>query len=143
MAMITRKFKKIFKKAEGNFKKGSTSKPRGSDRDRFSCCFRCGKHDHIMKNCPMQKEEQGSEQFRNRGKRLQQSSSARHFTKAMMASWGKTSEEEEGSQEEGAAVAPMARSKSESDFEPVEVCPNSKIRYVVLAKLKLRNYCLL
>jgi len=63
MAMITRKFKKFFKKAGGNFKKGSTSKPKSSDHDQFSGCFRCGKHDHVMKNCPIQKEEQGSEQF--------------------------------------------------------------------------------
>ena len=38
----------------------------------------------------------------------------------MMATWGETSEEEEGSQEEAAAVALMARSESEWDFEPVE-----------------------
>jgi len=31
VAMITQKFKKFFKKARGNFKKGSTSKQRRSD----------------------------------------------------------------------------------------------------------------
>jgi len=33
MAMITQKLKKFFKKAGGNLKKGSTSKPRSSDHD--------------------------------------------------------------------------------------------------------------
>ena len=33
MVMITRKLKKFFKKAGGNLKKGSTSKPRSSDHD--------------------------------------------------------------------------------------------------------------
>jgi len=92
--MITWKLKKFFKKAEGNLKKGSTSKPRSNDGDQFSGCFECGKHDHIMKNCSMQKKEQGSEQLRNHGNRLQQSSSAKRFTKAMMAAWGETLEEE-------------------------------------------------
>jgi len=63
MAMITQKFKKFFKKERENFKKKSTSKPRSSDRDQFTCCFKCGKHDHIVENCPLRKEENGSEQF--------------------------------------------------------------------------------
>ena len=41
IAMVTRKFKKFFKKAEGNIKKESTKKPRNSDHDHFSGCFRC------------------------------------------------------------------------------------------------------
>ena len=61
MAIITRTFKKFVKKAKENFKKGSTSKTRCIDHDQPSGCFRCGKHDHVVKNCPMQNEEQGSE----------------------------------------------------------------------------------
>ena len=71
IAMVTRKFKKFFKKSEGNIKKGSTRKPQNSDHDKFSGCFRCEKPNHIVKNCPIQKEEQGSEQFQNRSKRPQ------------------------------------------------------------------------
>ena len=63
MAVITRTFKKFIKKAKESFKKGSTSKTRSSDRDKPSGCFRCRKHDHVVKNCPMQKEEQGLEPF--------------------------------------------------------------------------------
>ena len=55
MAVITRTFKKFVKKATENFKKGSTSKTRSSDRDQTSGCFRCGKLDHIVEYCPMQK----------------------------------------------------------------------------------------
>jgi len=57
IAIVTRKFKKLFKKAGGNINKGSTGKPQNSDHDQLSGCFRCGKPDHIVKNCPMQKEE--------------------------------------------------------------------------------------
>ena len=58
----------------------------------------------------------------------------------MMTAWGDTSEEDEASEEE-AAAALMARSETDSDFlNQLKVYPNSRIRYVVLAKLKLRNY---
>jgi len=57
MAMITRKFKKFFKKAKKNTKKKNFSKPRNNDREQFSGCFKCGKHDHIVKKCPLLKEE--------------------------------------------------------------------------------------
>ena len=73
-----------------------------------------------MKNCPTQKEKQGSEQFQNHGKRPQQSCCLKHFGKAMMAAWGETSEQEEDSQEEEVAEALMARSESESNLESVE-----------------------
>jgi len=50
MAMITRKFKKFFKKAKKeNFKKKNFSRSRNNDREQFSRCFKCGKHDHIVK----------------------------------------------------------------------------------------------
>ena len=58
MAMITRKFKKFFKKIKENSKKQSFSKPRNTDWEQFSRCFKCGKYDHIVKNCPLLKEEQ-------------------------------------------------------------------------------------
>ena len=83
-----------------------------------------------MKNCPLLKEEQGSEQVRTRGKKTQLTNAEKRFTKAMMAAWGDTSEEEEDSQDEAEAVALMARngSNSDSDGESLkkEVCNLSK-----------------
>ena len=98
ISIITRTFKKFVKKPKENFKKGITSKTRSSDRDQTSGCFRCGKLDHIVKYCPMQKEEQASEQFRNQGKKPQLSGSAKRYTKAMAAAWGETLEGEDSSQ---------------------------------------------
>ena len=50
-----------------------------------------------MKNCPLLKEEQGLEQVRTRGMKMQLTNAEKGFTKAMMAAWGDTSEEEEDS----------------------------------------------
>jgi len=57
MAMITHKFKKFFKKTKENSKKKSFSKPKNTDREQFSRCLKCGKHDRIVKNCPLLKEK--------------------------------------------------------------------------------------
>jgi len=53
MALVTHELKKIFKKVGKSIKKGSTSRAMNSDQDQASGCFRCGKHDHIAKYCPM------------------------------------------------------------------------------------------
>jgi len=50
MAMFTKKLKKFFKKAKENSKKKNSNKPTNSDREQFTGCFKCGKHDHIVKN---------------------------------------------------------------------------------------------
>jgi len=63
MAMITRKFKKPFKKAKDNSKKKNFSKLRNNDQEQLSGCFKCGKQDHLVKNCPLLKEEWETEQF--------------------------------------------------------------------------------
>lgn len=101
MAMITLKLKKFFKNARGNLK-GKYQQTKEQ--------WWCGKHDHIMKNCPVQKEEHGPEHFQNCGKRLQRSSSVKRFSKAMTATWGETSEELGFQEEEEVAVALMAKS---------------------------------
>jgi len=56
MAMITRKFKKFFKKAKENSKKKNFSKLKNSDQEQFSGCFKNGKLDHIVKKCSLLKE---------------------------------------------------------------------------------------
>ena len=115
VAFVTRKYKKFFKKVGKSIKKGNNNKARNNDQDQNLGCFRCGKHDHIVKYCPMQKEEQASEQFRNRGKKPQLSGSAKRFTKAMVAAWGESSEEEDSSQDKVEALALMAKSDSDTD----------------------------
>jgi len=94
MAIITRKFKKFFKKAKSKYKSANTSKTKSSDRDQFLGCFKCGRQDHVVKNFPLLKEEHGLEQDRTRGKKAQLTNGKKQFIKAMMAAWGDTSEEE-------------------------------------------------
>jgi len=61
MDLITRKFKKFFKKTKENARRKNFSKFKNTYREQFSGCFKCGKLDHIVKNCPLLKEEQEPE----------------------------------------------------------------------------------
>ena len=69
MAMITCKFKKFFKKTKENVRRKNFSKLKNTDREQFSGCFKCGKLDHIVKNCPPLEEEQEPEQPRKQGRK--------------------------------------------------------------------------
>jgi len=139
MAMITRKFRKFFKKAKENSKKKNVNKPRSNEREQFTGCFKCGKHDHIVKNYPLLKEEQESGQFWNQGRKQFQNSSARRFSKTMLAAWGDTTEEDEAFEEEEAAMALMVRSESDLDDEPVDSLAQLKEKVHGLNKAKLEE----
>jgi len=56
MAMLTRKFKKFFKKTKARTRQKQPSRSKNTDRDQFTGCFNCGKMDHIIKNCLKLKE---------------------------------------------------------------------------------------
>jgi len=49
----------------------------------------------------------------------------------MLAAWGDSTKEEEGTGEKEVAVALMARSDSESDNEPLDNLAQLRTRYVV------------
>ena len=110
MAMFTLNFKKFFKKAKENSKKKTFSKTRNNDEEQFTRCFKCAEHDHIVKNCPLLKEEQEQEQFQKQGGKQVENGSANRaanssagcLSRAMLAVWGDSTEEEEGIEEEEA-----------------------------------------
>jgi len=75
--------------------------------------------DHIIKNCPQLKEDQEvlpKKQFRKQGG----NSSGKRFTRTMLATWGDSTDEDEGSEEEEEGIALMARSETNSDEESSE-----------------------
>ena len=57
-----------------------------------------------MKNYPLLKEEQEHEQFRKQGREQGGNSPAKRFSKAMLAAWGDSIEDEEGTEEEDACL---------------------------------------
>ena len=120
MAMLTRKFKKFFKKTKAGTRQKQPGRFQNTDRDQFTGCFKCGKLDHIIKNYPQLKEEQESESPKRQFRRKGGNSSGKKFTRAMLAAWGDSTNDKEGSEEEEEeeeAIALMARRKTDSDEE--------------------------
>ena len=60
MAMLTRKFKKFFKKTKAGTRQKQPGRSKNTDRDQFTGCFKCNKLITI-KNYPQLKEEHESE----------------------------------------------------------------------------------
>jgi len=125
MAMLARKFKKFFKKTKAGTRQKQPGRFKNTDRDQFTGCFKCGKMDHIIKNCPQLKEERESESPKKLLRKKGGNSTGKRFTRAMLSAWGDSTDEEEGSEEEEeGAAALMARSETDSD----EVSSDSLIR---------------
>ena len=92
-----------------------------------------------MKNCPLLKEEPEPEQFRKQGREQGGNSPAKCFSRAMLAAWGDSTEDDEGTEVEDAAVALMAKSKSDSDDEPMDSLSQFKEQVHDLNKAKLKK----
>jgi len=92
-----------------------------------------------VKNCLLLKEQQEAEQSRKQGRKQAGNSSARRFSRAMLAAWGDSTKEDEGTEEEDAVVALMARSNSDSDDEPLDSLAQLKDKVSGLNKAKLEE----
>ena len=91
-----------------------------------------------MKNCRLLKEEQETEQVRKQGRKQFGNSSARRFSKTMLAAWGDTTEDDEASEEEDAIVALMDRNELNSDDELLDNLAQLKEKVCGLNKANLR-----
>ena len=100
-----------------------------------------------MKNCPLLKEEQEQEQFQKQGIKLIEissanrsaNSSARRLSRAMLTAWGDSTEDDEGTEKEDAALALMTISDSDSDDEPLDSLAQLKDKVRGLNKSKLEG----
>ncbi|MCD9644858.1 hypothetical protein HAX54_033371 [Datura stramonium] len=96
-------------------KRESHNKGKSYEKGQFQGYFKCSKMDHLIKDCPLLKEEQ-----RKNSKRQQQLAS-KAFKKAMKATWGETSDEEsEGEDGENDNLTLMAKSGTDSDNDSTE-----------------------
>ena len=117
MALMSRKFKKFFKKVKENNKRKDFSKSRNTPKEQLTGCFKCGKPDHLVKNCPLLREDQMPEHPRKQGRKHPVNNLGKRFSKAMLAAWGDSSEDEGESEAEEEVVALMAQSDSDSSDE--------------------------
>ncbi|XP_070037165.1 uncharacterized protein [Nicotiana tomentosiformis] len=107
MAMITKDFKKYLRRGKGSSKSGSYSKSKAPDKQTNDGCYKCGKTDHHIKNCPLWEIEWKKERAKRRNRKKEQVQpkkiNNKGSTKVMVAAWGKSSDDDE--EDERAFVA--------------------------------------
>ncbi|XP_070013930.1 uncharacterized protein [Nicotiana sylvestris] len=96
MAMITRDFKKYLMRGKGSSRGTTFNKPRVPEKQTNEGCYGCGKTDHIIKNCPQWEIEWKKERAerRNMKKEHVQPKRNKGSIKAMVVSWGETSDKD-------------------------------------------------
>ncbi|MCD7454252.1 hypothetical protein HAX54_024135 [Datura stramonium] len=114
MKIFFQRFTKFFKK-EKSEKRESRNKNKSSEKGQFQGCFKCGKMDHMIKDCPLLKEEQ------RRNSKKQQELASKAFKKAMKSTWGETSDEESEGEDGEGNLALMTKSDTDSNNDSSEV----------------------
>ncbi|XP_070009739.1 uncharacterized protein [Nicotiana sylvestris] len=104
-------------------------------------CYKCGKTDHMIKNCPQWEIEWQKErgERRNRKKEQVQPKRNKGSTKAMVAAWGETSDEDS---EDEAEKEKSLMAIGESDDEQEVSIPHLKNKIKFLSKEKLAELLL-
>ncbi|MCD7447483.1 hypothetical protein HAX54_030349 [Datura stramonium] len=93
--------------------------------------------DHMIKDCPLLKEEQ------RRNSKKHQELASKAFKKAMKATWGETSDEESEGEDGESNLALMAKSDTDSDSESSEVSLSGlKTQVLNLSKRKVTKLLL-
>ncbi|MCD7458616.1 hypothetical protein HAX54_038663 [Datura stramonium] len=129
MEMFIRRFTKFFKKKKSE-KRESRNKNKSSEKGQFQGCFKYGKMDHMIKDCPLLKEEQ------RRNSKKQQELASKAFKKAMKATWGETSDEKSEGEDGEGNLALMAKSDTDSDNDSSELEETVFIQKTENSKLK-------
>ncbi|XP_070032159.1 uncharacterized protein [Nicotiana tomentosiformis] len=118
MAMITKDFKKYLMRGKDSSRSGGYSEPRVTEKQTNEGCYKCGKTDHHIKNCPQWEIEWKKERAerRNGKKEHVHPKKNKGSTKAMIAAWGGRSDED-SDDEDGDEQALMAIGESDEEFE--------------------------
>ncbi|XP_070015000.1 uncharacterized protein [Nicotiana sylvestris] len=130
MSMITKDFKKCLMRGKGPSRSGNYSKPRVPEKQTNEGCYKCGNTDHHIRNCPQWEIEWKKERAerRNRKKEQVHPNKDKGLTKAMVATWGessdKDSEDEDGDEQ---VLMCIGESDEESD---VQVKRSNQIWYM-------------
>ncbi|XP_070013538.1 uncharacterized protein [Nicotiana sylvestris] len=124
MAMITREFEKYLMRGKGSSRGTTFNKSRAPKKQTNEGYYKCGKTDHMIKNCPQWEIEWKKERAERRNRKKEQVQPKRNkvSTKAMVAAWGETSDEDsEDEAEEEQALMAIGESDDEQENHVLEL----------------------
>ncbi|XP_070025763.1 uncharacterized protein [Nicotiana sylvestris] len=130
MTMITKDFKKYLMRGKGPSKSGRYNKPRVPEKQTNEGCYKCRKTDHHIKNCPQWEIEWKKERAkrRNRKKEQVQPKKNKGSTKAMVAAWGESSDEDsEGKDGDEQALMAIGEFDEESEVSIIHLKDKIKL----------------
>ncbi|XP_070039137.1 uncharacterized protein [Nicotiana tomentosiformis] len=134
VAMITKDFKKYLRRGKGPSRSGSYSKSKVLEKQINDGCYKCGKTDYHIKNCSQWKIERKKEKTERRNMKKEQvqpkKSNNKRSTKAMVAAWGESSDNDDGEEQ-----ALMAIGESDEEIEVSVIHLKDKIK--LLSKERL------
>ncbi|XP_070020948.1 uncharacterized protein [Nicotiana sylvestris] len=130
MAMFIKDFKKYLMRGKGSSRGTTFNKPRPPEKQTNEGCYKCGKIDQMIKNCPQWEIEWKKKRTEQRNMKKEQVQPKRNkgSTKAMVAAWGETSDED-SEDEAGDQQALMAIRESDDEQE-VQVKGSSQTWYM-------------
>ncbi|XP_070017059.1 uncharacterized protein [Nicotiana sylvestris] len=136
MAMITRDFKKYLMRGKGSSRGATYNKPRVPKNQTNEGCYKCGKTDHMIKNCPQWEIEWKKERAErtNRKKEHVHPKKNKGSTKGMVVAWGESSDED-SEDEDGDEQALMAIGESDNEPEVSVIHLKDKIKFLSKERL--------
>ncbi|XP_070007988.1 uncharacterized protein [Nicotiana sylvestris] len=136
MAMIIRDFKKYLMKGKGSSRGTTFDKPKVPEKQTNEGCYKCGKTDHMIKNFPQWEIEWKKERAERRNRKKEQVQPKRNkgSTKAIVATWGETSDED-SEDEAGDEQALMTIKESDDEQEVSVFHLKDKIKFLSKERL--------
>ncbi|XP_070009529.1 uncharacterized protein [Nicotiana sylvestris] len=95
MSMITRDFKKYLMRGKGSSRGKTFNKPRAPEKQTNEGCYKCGKTDHIIKNCPQWEIEWKKERAEGRNKKKELDSEDKAGDEQALMAIGESDDEQE------------------------------------------------
>ncbi|XP_070057463.1 uncharacterized protein [Nicotiana tomentosiformis] len=136
MAMITKDFKKYLMRGKGSSRGGNYNKARVPEKQTNEGCYKCGKTDHHIKNCPQWEIEWKKERSERKNRKKEQVHPKKNkgLTKAMVSTWGEISDEE-SDDEDGDEQVLMEIGESYEESEVSIIHLKDKIKFLSKKKL--------
>ncbi|XP_070054083.1 golgin IMH1-like [Nicotiana tomentosiformis] len=131
ISMITKDFKKYLRRGKCSSISGNYSKSKSPEKQTNDGCYKCGKTDHHIKNCPLWEIELKKERAERKNTKKEQvqpkKSKNNGSTKAVVAAWGESSDKSSDDDEDEQALMAIGESDEETEVSIIHLKDKIKL----------------